>query len=139
MVLVATWSVEGGCGRLAAFSKGRDVERVLISVTEASKALSLGRTTIYELINDGRLETIKLGRRRLVKVASVHRLIDAGIPPATVVGGTCQLKSRPRNLLCCTALACVGSISSHSPARDRTTPHLRRSRSRIHFVARKHR
>lgn len=53
------------------------MEPVLISVKEAAKALSLGRTTVYELINDGQLETVKLGSRRLVKVASMRRLIDA--------------------------------------------------------------
>lgn len=58
--------------------QGRPVEPVLISVKDAANTLSLGRTKIYELINDGQLETIKLGSRRLVKVASVHRLIGTG-------------------------------------------------------------
>lgn len=51
------------------------MEPVLISVKEAAKALGLGRTTIYELINGGQLEAVKLGSRRLIKVASMQRLI----------------------------------------------------------------
>lgn len=31
------------------------------SIAEAAEALSLGRTSIYALINIGRLETIKIG------------------------------------------------------------------------------
>ena len=46
------------------------------SISDAAKALSLGRTSIYSLINEGRLETIKIGRRRLVKVDSIRRLLE---------------------------------------------------------------
>jgi excisionase family DNA binding protein len=47
----------------------------LLSIKEASGALRLGRTSIYNLIRDGRLETVKLGRRTLVKVSSINTLI----------------------------------------------------------------
>lgn len=53
------------------------MEVIATSVNDAAKALSLGRTSIYALIKDGRLETIKLGRRTLIKTASIRRLIDA--------------------------------------------------------------
>ena len=51
------------------------METLAISINEAARALSLGRTSIYAMIADGRLETFKLGRRRLVKAESVRRLI----------------------------------------------------------------
>ena len=47
------------------------------SINDAAKALGLGRTTIYKFIAEGRLEAIKLGRRTLVKVESIRRVIDA--------------------------------------------------------------
>lgn len=47
------------------------------SISEAAKALSLGRTSIYALINEGRLQTIKIGRRRLVKIESIRQLLEA--------------------------------------------------------------
>jgi excisionase family DNA binding protein len=52
------------------------MEPVTISITGAAKALGLGRTSIYELIKSGRLETVKFGRRHLIKTASIRRLID---------------------------------------------------------------
>ena len=49
--------------------------RALISIKAACQSLSIGRTHIYNLINSGRLDTVKLGRRTLIKVASVKALI----------------------------------------------------------------
>nr|WP_166777945.1 helix-turn-helix domain-containing protein [Qipengyuania flava] len=48
---------------------------MLTSVESAREALGLGRTTLYSLINDGRLEPVKLGRRTLVKVSSIRALV----------------------------------------------------------------
>jgi len=52
------------------------METLAISINDAAKALSLGRTTVYAMIADGRLEAFKLGRRRLVKAESVRRLVE---------------------------------------------------------------
>lgn len=52
------------------------MEPVTISITGAAKALGLGRTTIYVLIAEGRLETLKLGRRHLIKTDSIRRLVE---------------------------------------------------------------
>ena len=51
------------------------MEPLATSVAQAAAALGLGRTSIYALIREGRLEAIKLGRRTLIKVESIHRLI----------------------------------------------------------------
>ena len=53
------------------------VEQLAYSINDTAKALSLGRTSVYALIGDGRLDAFKLGRRTLVKAASIRRLIDA--------------------------------------------------------------
>ncbi|MDQ2762407.1 MAG: helix-turn-helix domain-containing protein [Pseudomonadota bacterium] len=53
------------------------MEPIAASINDTAKALSLGRTSIYALIRDGRLDTVKLGRRTLVKVDSVRRLLEA--------------------------------------------------------------
>ena len=57
------------------------MEPIATSVKEAAKALSLGRTSIYALINEGRLETVKLGRRTLIKIASIRALLSDGDEP----------------------------------------------------------
>ena len=51
------------------------MEPIALSINDTAKVLSLGRTSIYALIREGRLETIKLGSRTLVKMASVRRLL----------------------------------------------------------------
>ena len=50
------------------------MEPILVSIAETAKALSLGHTSVYELINTGELDTRKMGRRRLVTVTSIKRL-----------------------------------------------------------------
>lgn len=51
------------------------MDTVLASITEASKMLSVGRSTLYRLIGDGRLQTVKIGRRTLIPVSSIRALI----------------------------------------------------------------
>lgn len=52
------------------------MEQLAYSINETAKALSLGRTSVYALISEGRLEAFKLGRRTLVKADSIRRLIN---------------------------------------------------------------
>ncbi len=51
------------------------MERLAYSINDTGKALSVGRTTVYSMIADGRLETFKLGTRTLIKAESIRRLI----------------------------------------------------------------
>lgn len=53
------------------------MERLAFSINETARALSIGRTSVYVMIADGRLETFKLGRRTLIKAESIKRLISA--------------------------------------------------------------
>jgi excisionase family DNA binding protein len=52
------------------------MEAIAASINDTAKALSLGRTSIYALIREGRLDAVKLGRRTLVKVDSIRRLLE---------------------------------------------------------------
>jgi excisionase family DNA binding protein len=54
------------------------MEPLALSVNDTAKALSLGRTSIYAMIADGRLEAFKLGRRRLIRMESIRRLVSVG-------------------------------------------------------------
>ena len=51
------------------------METLAISINDAARTLSLGRTSIYAMIADGRLEAFKLGRRTLIKADSVRQLV----------------------------------------------------------------
>ena len=48
----------------------------LIPITDAARELSIGRSKTYDLINEGLLLTVRIGRRRLVIAQSVSDLID---------------------------------------------------------------
>ncbi len=52
------------------------MEKLLVSIPEAAQSLSIGRTSIYELIRSGTLETRKMGRRRLITAESLLRLVE---------------------------------------------------------------
>lgn len=49
-------------------------ERRLVSIREAGKMLGIGRSTVYRMMEDGRLATRKIGRRTLVQVDSINVL-----------------------------------------------------------------
>jgi excisionase family DNA binding protein len=51
------------------------MEPLAISIKNAAEALGLGRTSIYAMIADGRLEAFKVGRRTLVRMESIRRLV----------------------------------------------------------------
>jgi excisionase family DNA binding protein len=51
-------------------------DRVTCSVREACEASSLGRTKIYEAIADGRLDSVRVDRRRLIRIASLLKFLD---------------------------------------------------------------
>jgi excisionase family DNA binding protein len=51
------------------------MEALAVSINDAARVLGLGRTPIYAMIADGRLEAFKLGRRTLVKADSIRRLV----------------------------------------------------------------
>ncbi|HLL68858.1 MAG TPA: helix-turn-helix domain-containing protein [Micromonosporaceae bacterium] len=42
----------------------------------AAKMLDIGRTTLYSLMSSGELETIKIGRARLIPAAALDRFIE---------------------------------------------------------------
>jgi hypothetical protein len=50
------------------------MEPILCSQAEAWKLLAIGKTKGAELIASQELETVRIGSRRLVKLASVRRL-----------------------------------------------------------------
>lgn len=52
------------------------MEKLAYSINETARALSMGRTSIYAMMADGRLESFKLGRRTLIKAESIRRLVD---------------------------------------------------------------
>jgi len=53
------------------------LEPLAVSINDTAKALGIGRTSIYAMLADGRLESFKLGRRTLIRAESIRRLVAA--------------------------------------------------------------
>jgi excisionase family DNA binding protein len=51
-------------------------------IPEACAAIGLGRSKLYELINDGTIKTSLVGGRRVVPVQELERLIERGMQAA---------------------------------------------------------
>ncbi len=63
---------------------------ITVTVIEAQRLSGLGATTLWELIRSGQLETVRVGRRRLVVFKSLETLLQPGAP------GAPKPRGRPR-------------------------------------------
>ena len=45
-----------------------------MTIKEARRLIGIGHTQVYKLINDGRLETVLIGKRRLICYGSLQKL-----------------------------------------------------------------
>jgi excisionase family DNA binding protein len=52
----------------------RELEPLLVTVREGRRLTGLGNTKFYELIKNGTIETVKVGRRTLPTFASLKKL-----------------------------------------------------------------
>lgn len=52
------------------------MKKLAISVAETVHASGMGKTTVDKLINEGRIASVRVGRRRLVIVASLQELLQ---------------------------------------------------------------
>ncbi|RTL67091.1 MAG: DNA-binding protein [Pseudonocardiaceae bacterium] len=53
-------------------------DTITTSIANTGRLTGLSRTTIYKLIATGQLQTVKIGRRRLVPFAAIQRLLNDG-------------------------------------------------------------
>lgn len=51
-------------------------ERLAVSVYEAARMISVSKTQMYRLIAAGEIHTARLGKRILVPIAELHRILD---------------------------------------------------------------
>jgi excisionase family DNA binding protein len=50
--------------------------RLAVSVKTACELIGVGNTTMWALIKEGRVQTVRIGRRRLIIYASLERLLS---------------------------------------------------------------
>lgn len=53
------------------------MEPISASINDAARAIGIGRTKLYQLIGEGKLDIIKIGRRTLVTTASIKALVTS--------------------------------------------------------------
>ena len=51
-----------------------NIEPITTTIPKAREITGLGNTTIYKLIGEGRLKTVKVGRRTLIVFSSLKAL-----------------------------------------------------------------
>ena len=56
------------------------MQRPTCTIKEASKAVGLGRTKLYQLIKSGQIKSISVGRRRLIHVGALLGYLGLGNP-----------------------------------------------------------
>jgi excisionase family DNA binding protein len=61
-----------GDGRCSHFDEGR----LLLTIEAVAELLSLGRTTVYELVATRELPSVKIGRSRRVSYQALHRFVE---------------------------------------------------------------
>jgi excisionase family DNA binding protein len=52
------------------------IEPISVRIATAVKLTGIGRSTIYELISSGQIETVKIGRSTFIPYRCLKRLID---------------------------------------------------------------
>ena len=50
--------------------------KLAVSITEAAAMIGIGRSSIYNLFRDGKLQAYKAGKRTLVKVEDIQRFVN---------------------------------------------------------------
>ncbi|MGH9011866.1 MAG: helix-turn-helix domain-containing protein [Acidimicrobiia bacterium] len=53
------------------------MEKLLFTPEEAAERLSVGRSTVYELISAGRLHSVRIGASRRIPAAALVAFVDA--------------------------------------------------------------
>jgi excisionase family DNA binding protein len=54
------------------------ISPVTVTIQTAQRLSEIGRTKLYELINKGAIETVRVGKRRLVNFASLTAFLEQG-------------------------------------------------------------
>lgn len=62
------------------------IEKLLYSPEEAAMALGISRSTLYVLLSDGQLASVRLGTRRRIEANELRRFVASldSVPPAAV-------------------------------------------------------
>jgi excisionase family DNA binding protein len=63
-----------------------EIQRMTVTVEEAATILGVGRNKAYEAARAGQIPTVRIGKRLLVPVAALERLLAVGVQPLGAIG-----------------------------------------------------
>jgi len=59
----------------------KTIEQIGVSVQEAAKMLGISKPHFLPLVKEGKIRTVRIGRRILVSVQSLRDFVDGAAPP----------------------------------------------------------
>lgn len=59
-------------------TQNQDIPKIAYSVDQAARALSIGRTKVFELLKAGQLRSIKIGSRTIIPAEGLQAMLAAG-------------------------------------------------------------
>jgi excisionase family DNA binding protein len=57
-------------------SPAEGTQRLSVSVEEAAELLSIGRSSVFALVKEGLLHSVKVGKRRLITLDELRSFLD---------------------------------------------------------------
>jgi len=75
-------SPECVAGRIASHGRHHMTKPLTVTIPQACKLTGLGRSTIYRLFENGKLQRLKAGSRTLIKVSDLEAYIESLTPIA---------------------------------------------------------
>ncbi len=62
------------------------MESLLLTVEQAAKVIGIGRSKLYELLEKGHIESVRIGRARRVPVSSLEGYVNRILEDAVTLG-----------------------------------------------------
>lgn len=79
LVSAAARTHYGGVDALSSSLSEHGERPLAVRVADATRLTGIGKTKLFELISNGTLETVSIGRRRLILYRSLQRLIEGQV------------------------------------------------------------
>jgi excisionase family DNA binding protein len=54
------------------------IQKLLLTLPEAGRALAISRSKMYDLLNSGHLPSVHIGRSRRVRVSDIENFVNSG-------------------------------------------------------------
>jgi len=74
--------------------QAESIPQIGASIQEAAKMLGISRPHFYPLIKEGKVRTVKIGKRVVVSIQSLRDFVDGTTEPGNLVENAAELQGR---------------------------------------------